>query len=203
VAEWTKAGHELPGHPLPAYRVSCDFPLAAVVGVMKPRLVLSESLLRELDPAEVRAVVEHEVAHAGVRENLRRLALRASPDLLALLPAGARLRELFDHASEAAADRVASTRVPPLVLAHALLKTAALVPAGQRLDLSLAAFHREGGIAARVFALLEPGAGRPERRSGFRLGLALALVAGLLLVVGQAESAFVHGALEGLVHLFA
>jgi Zn-dependent protease with chaperone function len=205
VYSWTSAGQELPGLPLPATRVLCDFPLAAVFGIWRPQLLLSDSLLRGLTLAETRAVVEHELAHAGVRENLRRFVLRASPDLLALLPAGARLRSLFDEASEAAADHVASARVSPLLLAQALLKTASLVPAGHRLELSFAGFHREGGIAARVEALLQSGGGQAsDRDRGPRaLGVAVALLVGLLFALGQTSGPAAHRVLEDLVHLFA
>jgi hypothetical protein len=44
------------------------------------------------------------VAHAAARETLRLWLLRASPDPLALLPAGRRLRAEFEQAAELAAD---------------------------------------------------------------------------------------------------
>jgi hypothetical protein len=208
VSGWTSAGRDLPGLPLPATRVPCDFPLAAVFGMWRPHLLLSDTLLRGLTVAETRAVVEHELAHAGARENLRRFVLRASPDLLALLPAGARLRSRFDEASEEAADHAASAHVSPLLLAQALLKTAALVPPGPGLDLSFAAFHREGGIAVRVLALLHPSADNTsdrERRRGLpsSMGMSVALLVGFLLALGQASGPTVHRVLERLVHLFA
>jgi hypothetical protein len=151
-------------------------------------------------------VIEHELAHAGVRENLRRFLLRASPDVLALLPAGRRLRSLFDAACEAAADQRASARVPPLLLARALLRTAGLVPPGHQLDLAFVGFHREGGIAARVEALLRASAARdsaalrpPRLLPAVALGAGLLL--GLLFAWGQASGPTVHRALESLVHL--
>lgn len=207
-SRWIRAGRDLPGLPLPATRIPCDFPLAAVYGTWRPRLLLSDRLLRALSRAQVRAVVEHELAHAGMRDNLRRLLLRASPDVLALLPAGRHLRSLFDAASEAAADQRASARVSPLLLARALLKTAGLVPPGQRLDLALAAFHREGGIAARVEALLrasavrDDGSDRPPSTVPC-LTLGAVVLLGLLLAGGQAMGPTIHRALESLVHLFA
>jgi Zn-dependent protease with chaperone function len=207
-ARWIRAGRDLSGLPLPATRVPCDFPLAVVFGLWRPRLLLSDRLLRALSRAQTRAVVEHELAHAAMRDNLRLFLLRASPDLLALLPAGRRLRSVFGEASEAAADERASARVSPLLLARALLKTASLVPPGQRLDLALAALHREGGIAARVLALLREGApreaapGRPWTAAPF-IVLGLAVLVVVVLAAGTEMGSLVHQMLERLVHLSA
>jgi Zn-dependent protease with chaperone function len=179
--------------------------VAALAGTWRPRLLFSDTALRALTPAELEAVIEHERAHATVHENLRRLVLRASPDPLALLPAGRRLRAAFEEAAEAAADAAACARVPPLLLASALIKLAGLVPPGRRLDVAVASFHREGGIAERVRALLAAattwkprGAIPPTRGFPTRI-LALLLVAAYGALVASSTS-FVHGLLEALVH---
>jgi Zn-dependent protease with chaperone function len=205
VRRWTAEGRALSGLPFEATRMRHELPVAALAGTLRPRLIFSDTLLRALSPAELGAVVEHERAHAAVHENLRRLLLRASPDPLALLAAGQRLRADFEAAAEAAADRAACTRVSPLLLAGALLKVAELVPEGRRLDLAMAALHREGGIAARVRALLAAHDARGEpvpNTSGFRAGRA-ALFLGAAAVVAQAAAPhpLVHRVLEALVHL--
>ena len=205
VRRWRAEGRELLGFPLPATRLSVAAPVAALDGILRPRLLLSGGLLEALDPGEVEAVVEHERAHAAARENLKRLFLRASPDPLAFLPAGERLRAAFEEAAEAAADRTACTRVPPLRLARALLKVAALLPPGHRLETTLAALHREGAIAERARALVDAhdrGVRRePEARRGRALWLAASIVACLLAAAGLALLPPVHGLLEALVHL--
>ena len=117
--------------------------MAAVVGLRRGRLFLADGLLRALAPDELDGVVAHEAAHRAACDNLKRLLLRASPDLLAWSGPGARLRQAFEEAAEREADDRACARVSPLVLARALLKVAALVPPGPGLDAALVAFHRD------------------------------------------------------------
>jgi Zn-dependent protease with chaperone function len=205
VRAWRAEGGDLEGFPLPATCLHVHAPVAALAGLLRPRLLLSDGLLRALDPGELEAVVAHECAHAAAGENPKRLLLRASPDPLALLPAGKRLRASFEEAAEAAADRAACARVPPLRLARALLKVASLAPAGYRLATTLAGLHRDGAIAERARALVaaasaegrveaETGRERRPRRAAW-LALPLFVVGGALLL------SRVHGVLEALVHL--
>jgi Zn-dependent protease with chaperone function len=194
----------LEGFPLPATRLCVGVPMAALGGIVRPRLLLSDGLLEALDPGELDAVVEHECAHAAAGENLKRLLLRASPDPLSLLPAGKRLRATYEHAAEAAADRTACARVPALRLARALLKVARLTPPGHPLETTLAGLHRDGAIAERARALVEAacGDGRVEpagsecsRRGATWLAGPLFVASGILLL------SRVHALLEALVHL--
>jgi Zn-dependent protease with chaperone function len=203
VRRWRAEGEELEGLPLRATRVPVAAPLAALAGILRPRLLLSSPLLEALAPGELEAVVEHERAHAAARENLKRLALRASPDPLALTAAGARLRAAFEDAAEEAADRAACARVSPLRLAHALLKVAALHPPGHCIDAAVAALHRDGTIAERARALIlahdqraRPGA---EPRRGPRSAAVLAALTVAAVTIPLLPR--VHGLLEALVHL--
>ena len=191
VGAWTRGGRPLGGLPLPATRFEHPLPVAALVGLLRPRLVVAGRLVAALDRSELQAVAAHEIGHAVARDNLRRLLLAASPDVLAWLPAGARLRRDFERAAEAAADRRALERVRPETLARALLKAAALVPEGRRLELPVAAFDGAAPLADRVRALL---ASEPEAVDGAP-GRALALAAAALVVAGVA--AFSAGAARG------
>ncbi len=208
VRRWTTDGRALAGFPFEATGFRHELPVAALAGISRPRLLFSDTVLRELTPAELEAVVEHERAHATVHENLRRLLLRASPDPLALLPAGRRLRAAFEEAAEAAADRAACTRVSPLVLAGALLKVASLVPSGRRLDLAAASLHREIGLAARVRALVavHDARGGPSlvgsTTIAFRsLRVGVFLTLGTFVALACTALPLVHALLEALVHL--
>jgi bla regulator protein blaR1 len=205
VQRFRTRGRDLPGLAFEATRFPHALPVAALAGLIRPRLLLSELLLRALSPAELRAVVAHEKAHASARDNLKRLLLRASPDPLALLPAGSRLRASFEQAAEAAADQAACSDVAPLVLARALLKVAALVPPGRRLELGVAALHREGEIAARVRALVlshEGGASDAHERAPGARRWPLPVAAGVLAAAWASLPA-VHHLLETLVHLLS
>ena len=206
VRRWTSEGQALAGLPFEATRFRHELPVAALAGTLAPRLLFSDTALRALTPAELEAVVEHERAHAAVHENLRRLLLRASPDPLALLPAGRRLRAAFEEAAEAAADQAACARVSPLLLASALLRVAGLVPPGRRLDLAMAALHREGGIAARVRVLLAAHAGGDATAAASSTDafppLHVALLLGVALGgVASSSTGLVHRLLETLVHI--
>jgi Zn-dependent protease with chaperone function len=207
VRRFRARGQDLQGLGFDATRFPHELPVAALAGVLRPRLLLSDLLLRALSPGELRAVVAHERAHLAARENLKRLLLRASPDPLALLPAGSRLRAVFEEAAEAAADRAACAHVPPLLLARVLLKVAALLPPGRRLELAGAALHREGAIASRVCALVvchDEGAGREAQASSAegarRWALPLAFIG---LVTAWTSLHAIHRLLETLVHLLA
>jgi Zn-dependent protease with chaperone function len=209
VGRWTRESRELHGLPLTATRIAHDLPLAALFGLLRPRLLLSEALLEALSGEELEAVLAHECAHVAARENLKRFLLRASPDPLALLPGGARLRAAFEAAAEIAADRSACARVPPLRLARALLKVAALMPSGRRPHLAVAALHREGGIAARVQMLLRAhdghaeGAGAERRASPAARRVLALLVAAAVMALASDSLPLVHRLLEGFVHLLS
>ena len=211
VKSFRYAGREMAGLPLPASRAVHEFPVAALAGVWRPRLLLAERVLRALSPAELDAVVAHELAHLDAQDNLKRLLLAASPDPLALTAPGRRLRSEFLAAAEAAADARACASVPPTVLARAIVKVAALVPKSGRLDLAMASFHQDGSLASRVRALVEgppglravaPRAPRPRRQA-----MALGVVLAALLAAGIAGSvpalAALHGLIERLVRLLA
>jgi hypothetical protein len=154
VRGFRRGGRELAGLPLPASCAPHPFPVAALAGLRRPRLLLADGVLRALGEDELHAVVAHELAHLSARDNVKRLLLRASPDPLALTRSGRRLRADFLAASEAAADNAACARVEPTVLARAIVKVARLVPDKGRLELDLASFNPESGLAARVQALL-------------------------------------------------
>ena len=207
VREWTAAGRPLLGLPLAATHFPHDFPVAALSGFLRPRLLLADRLLLALSPEELEAVVAHELSHLEARDNLKRLLLRAAPDPLAFFATGASLRRAFEEAAEAAADASAAGRVAPLCLAQALVKVATLVPPGARLEMSAATLHREGSLAARVRALLQAHDHQaPAQAQGpgpVRGASLLALAALLLLVVGSSAFPAVHLVLEGLVHLLS
>jgi Zn-dependent protease with chaperone function len=211
VARFRRDGEEIEGLPLPATRAVHGFPVAGLAGAGRPRLLFAQQVLDALRPDELEAVVAHELAHHAARDTLKRLLLGASPDLLALTGAGRRLRAAFLEAAEAAADARACERVAPTTLARAIVKVAALVPGAGRLDLAMAGFHHEGGLARRVRHLLdatprlgatapprEPGAGDAPRVAPLAL---LAMGAAAAFAAASIVLPALHAALERLVHL--
>ena len=206
VSAWTRAGEPLPGLPLSATRFGHPLPVAALVGVVRPRLLLADRLVAALDGPELQAVAAHELGHAAARDNLRRLLLAASPDVLAWLPVGARLRREFEEAAEAAADRRALARARPETLALALLKAAALVPDGRSFELPLAAFDGAAPLADRVRALLgaPPGTVDGTTARGPAIATAAAALVLALVLAGFAVARpEAHALLEALVRALA
>ncbi len=62
-----------PGHRL--IMINSETPAAFLLGIRTPKVVLMAGLVRKLSPAERRAVLRHEIAHARAGDLARRLAL--------------------------------------------------------------------------------------------------------------------------------
>lgn len=103
--------------------VSCvrdDGALAFCAGAVRPRIVVTDTLVDSLRPHELDAVLAHEAAHAGRRDPLRHALRRAAAEVLFYLPVVAwwARRQLAE--AELSADRVAIARVGAESLAGAL-----------------------------------------------------------------------------------
>jgi len=135
VADWLARSErvDISGIDVPAFRLTHEFPVFAVVGVFRPRLFIAEQVLAELDVREIDAVVQHEVGHLDTSDNLRRLTMQLCGDLL-VVPIGRSLDRDWTTASEIAADEFAvrtGGRESALSLASALIKIARLIPANR------------------------------------------------------------------------
>ena len=96
---------------------------AYCTGLLRPRIVVSTTMLDALAPAEREAVLAHELAHAARRDNLRGLAAGIS-----LWPVPRRLKQSLLRdlaaAAELACDRRAAARVGGAAAVAAALATA-------------------------------------------------------------------------------
>jgi Zn-dependent protease with chaperone function len=108
IAEWNMSAIpiELDSVSLPVFKLRHPFPVFAVVGVVKPRLFIAEQLLDVLEPSEIRAVLRHEFGHIAAWDNLKRLAMKMSGDIL-VVPIGRSLDRNWSETSERAADEYA------------------------------------------------------------------------------------------------
>lgn len=174
--------------------VPVDEPQAFVVGLIRPRMYLSQGLLRTADPRDLESVMEHERSHIQRRDPLRRLV--ASLGLAFHLPGIAsaierRLAATQESAADADAARVLGD--PPRV-AEALVKLARLRAA--RLPLAVGLLG--GDLEFRVRELLRPTT-RPDRPAPVLLiAVATTGFAAALLVADP-----IHTAFESLVRLLA
>jgi hypothetical protein len=98
---------ELAGFPAPVYRVHAGFPVAAVSGALRPKLILSSSVLEGCSADELQAILRHERAHVQRRDNLVRLVMLGLPDPLGLMRAGDDILRAWHDAAEEAADEEA------------------------------------------------------------------------------------------------
>ncbi|HMB38512.1 MAG TPA: M56 family metallopeptidase [Wenzhouxiangellaceae bacterium] len=78
-----------------------ETPGAFLLGILRPRIVLTTGLIRKLSPAERRAVVRHEIAHARAGDLARRLIL----GLMMSMQFPQTRRRLIRHWSQAAEER--------------------------------------------------------------------------------------------------
>jgi Zn-dependent protease with chaperone function len=173
----------LEGTSIGAFEVDVERPMMALVGVLRPRLLVTRGLMKALSDEELSACVAHELGHSSAFDNLKRLAMRAAPDALFATSAAREIERRWASASEHAADDAAGHLGigARCALASALVKVARLIPgqSGLTADRSSAAdagsVARSGPIsplvggseiASRVRRLLEnrapvPAAPRP------------------------------------------
>jgi Zn-dependent protease with chaperone function len=191
----------LVGASIPAFQIDAAEPMMALVGVLSPRLLVTRGLVEVLTSAELEASVAHELGHQRAWDNLKRLAMRAAPDVLTWLPAARALEARWVSAAEHAADRLAGRddAAARCALASALVKVARLTTRPTRVAEPICTLVGEGDIASRVEQLLDDRTfASPTRRfSPASVGVALALLAvgagyvPLLRVVHQATEVLV------------
>lgn len=107
---------------LPVFTTSSSAPQLAVIGIRRPRLLLSPDLLVALEQPELDRALAHEAAHIRHRDNFRKITL-----LLCWFPGMAALERRWADASELAADESAvGNKREALDLASALVKISAM-----------------------------------------------------------------------------
>jgi Zn-dependent protease with chaperone function len=197
---------------IPAYRLRHQFPVIAIVGAIRPKLFIADHLFQSLTREEMTAAIAHEGGHIVARDNLKRAALRACRDTLAILPCGARLDSAWAEASEAAADEYAARggSSGALDLASALVKIARLVPQGVKPAMPAGALlvgDGADGIAQRVRRLTQL-ATLDNVSSGGRVFdskawpwacFASILISAILLMTSPSTLLAIHGVIEIVV----
>jgi Zn-dependent protease with chaperone function len=202
LAEWRRGTPiVLPGSTLPALVVDHAFPVVAVLGLLRPRLIVARGLLQALTTAELAAVVRHEMAHVSNRDNLKMLLLRGLPDLIGRTRTGRRLETALRAAMEREADEAAArTDTDAVDLASALVKVAHLAIHAVPPAALAPALHDGAPLAARVQRLVDPARGVPPARALVVVVLAVAAAPSVLLASPAALHA-VHLGIEWAVHL--
>src|SRR5262245_4229062 len=154
---WRRVSRPLPigGGTVPAFAVDVAAPIMALVGVLRPTLLVTRGVVEALTDEELHAAVAHELGHCRARDNLKRLAMRAAPDLLCMTPIAASIEMRWASSAEHAADsRACETDQARCALASALVKIARLTPPRTPLAEPISTLVDGGEIASRVQRLL-------------------------------------------------
>jgi hypothetical protein len=188
---------------MPAWAVDTEFPVVAVVGVWRPRLVVARSVVARCTAEELAAIAAHEGAHLSARDNLRKVLMQAAVDGLSFTKRQAALTRFWQDASEDAADdRAAASGARPLDLASALVTVARLAP-GLRMTAWPAAscFYRGDGLERRVRRLLDrsPHAGSATVRHRLPAAAACALMAAVCAAVATDAGRVLYAVGEWMV----
>jgi len=180
----------------------------ALVGFLRPRVIVSQRIREALSSPQMEAALLHEGAHSHSRDNLKRLALLAAPRPLGRLR---RLESEWNRQAEWAADDAAVAGQPrrAIALAEALVCVARLSGRRQGSDLSSAVSSslvaRNDELGERVQRLLAQSPANagsvPRSRAVTAAAGAVFAMALLFLAAHQSELLFlVHGAMERLAH---
>jgi len=156
-----------------------SYPVAAVIGIFRTRLLLSTRLMRECTATELDAIVKHERAHVRRRDNLVRAAMLYLPDPLLAFAAARQMEAAWTAAAEEAADDAAAGAAsePRAVLASALVRVAKMATAPMPAWVSGLAFYEGQNLENRVRRLLD--AGRPSTSAGW--GIAASIACGFIV----------------------
>ena len=182
VSLWLQAARPLRiGHsPIAAFEVDSERPLMALAGVIRPRLIVTRGLMAALSEDELASCVAHELGHWHAWDNLKRLVMRASPDVLIGTSTAREIERRWASAAEHAADDVAGYHgaAARCALASALVKVAKLIPDRAVLTEPISTLVGGGDVASRVRRLLDDRTLAPSsaRRRGW-IASAAAVVA--------------------------
>lgn len=175
----------LPGIDLPIFTVNSTFPIVAVVGLIRQRIVIARSVLEGCDPDELRAILAHEQIHIDRHDNVRRAIFATAPDMLSWLPISDRLLAAWHDRCEESADNGAGRLGDGgrVLLAQALIRVARLAPVPPLVhDLPASALYRGEDLSRRIRRLLGPPAAVPAPSRRLRYLFALGLTASILAV---------------------
>jgi hypothetical protein len=197
----------LPGETVPAVLLEETTPLLALVGLLKPRIVVSRGVLAALSPGELEAAVLHERAHRLSRDNVKRLVMLLAPEPFPFSRRYAAIERSWRQLTEWAGDddAVGGDAQRSVALAGALVRVARL--GGRTMPpspLFTSLVADTGDLSARVNRLLAPPRPAVDDRPHIRAlagAAGLSLAALLVILVSQSPAlSLVHRLLEALIN---
>lgn len=198
---------QLKSNRIAAAHESGKRPIFALVGFLRPRVIVSNRVREALSQPQMEAALLHESAHQRSHDNLKRLAMIAAPGLLPFRSSFGALESGWVRLSEWAADDFAITAQPMLAiaLAEALVRVARVANISDEFPALSAFVGCQGDLGERVERLLTE---RRQEASGRRwltgaLGVAIAAVSVATGVMATTHCDLLYGvhcAMEHLVH---
>ncbi len=184
----------------PVLQIQSRYPLLALAGSWRPRVLISAAVIEALTREELGAALRHEAAHRGARDNLKRLLLLLLPPAWPGGRGARKLEQEWARQTEWAADDEAAGNdgAGRLPLASALLQLARLQQAahgssetGGLPGLCFSLTGADTRLSERVNRLLEAPALAPAPPSRKLRGAAAIGMAGLAM--GLAYLPMLHG----------
>ncbi len=211
VTNWLANAERIRSHEqgVRVYKIEHQFPVIALVGIVRPRIFVAAKVLDTLTPGEIDAALAHEYGHLAASDNLKRALLRICRDLL-IVPIGGGLDREWSQITEKAADERAarSGQTSALDLAGALVKIARIAPFHAHPAMPSGAFlieRDEIDVTSRVKSLLtiSPGLAAVSDRNSYLTWLWAGVLAAILLLplANQGIYSFTHEAIERIVRL--
>ncbi len=202
---WLTSASALPSldGQTPAHLIDVPYPLVAIVGVLRPVLVVSRKVASGCSADDVQLIAAHERAHLRARDNLKRLLIDGCPDVVRWTRTGREIATAWSASAEDAADEAATggDRRARIALAAVLLRVARMAVSGSPAPRLASALVGLSGVERRVRRLAESG----PRPSGSLASLYVAagIVAGALASAAANHQllAVTYGAAELIVGL--
>lgn len=206
VENYQREGFErLTGESLPVTILESDAPILALAGLVRPRVIVSRSVLNSLSPEELDTALAHEQAHGKARDNLKRMALAFAPEILPFTGAFTRLERSWAKLVEWAADDDATEGNfgRSFALAAALVHVARMGAAFGASALTSFFVGSDGELSERIDRLIapaSPGANPPNHlRVGLKIGAAVFSGLAVAAIIHPSFLISVHQALEQLL----
>ena len=164
---------QIPTEPNPVWLMEASAPFLILTGLVRSRLVVSQTLLQHLTAEQLSAALRHERAHGKARDNLKRLLILITPNMLPFVRSFRPLEHAWGLCAEWSADSSAvnGDSSLSLSLAEALVSLARLSVVQKPPALTASLLASPDDLTARVERLLSPK--EFDNRSPFLMATAL------------------------------
>jgi hypothetical protein len=186
----------------PAWVVEGGKPFLVLAGIVRPKLMVSSGVIAALPAEQLAVALRHERAHQVSRDNLKRLLLLLTPDILPFWRGLGVLERSWSRFAEWSADdyAVAGDSRRSLSLAAALVRVARMGACPQTPPLVTSLLADDQDLEQRVDRLLRETPGQFDDRRRPLLAFS-GVAAGACLLVGMLQPSTLYSVHSLLEHL--